>query len=157
MPQQMTPKEFAARRANEDDLNRPLPIMGKAIGERQMETLLKPDLPKKGPLEKLWIFSGEATRHVQLTNIPTENDKRRFDRNVNDMLRVATWDADDYLDLQQAKFLVTKVLAAKSIGYTRMPRERDALNENRITQTIRDDRPPIPKDNGGLFGFLRRG
>ena len=38
-----------------------------------------------------------------------------------------------------------------------MPRERDALNENRITQTIRDDRPPLPKDNGGLFGFLRRG
>lgn len=157
MPQQMTPEEFAARRANEDDLNRPLPIMGKGLGERQMETLLKPDLPKKGPLEKLWIFSGEATRHVQLTNIPTENDKHRFDRNVNDLLRVATWDADDYLDLQQAKFLVTKVLAAKSIGYTRMPRERDALNENRITQTIRDDRPPLPKDTGGLFGFLRRG
>lgn len=158
MPQQMTVDEFAARRANEDDLNRPLPIMGKPLGERQMETLLKPDLPvKKGPLEKLWIFSGEATRHVQLTNIPTEADKRRFDRNVNDILRVATWDADDYLDLLQAKFLVTKVLAAKSIGYTRMPRERDALNESRITQTIRDDRPPIPKDNGGLFGFLRRG
>jgi len=155
----MTTDEFAARRANEDDLNRPLPIMGKALGERQMETLLKPDLPIRsgGPLKKLWIFSGEATRHIQLTNIPSESEMRRFNRGINDIMRVATWDADDYLDAQQAKFLVCKVLAPKSIAYTRMPRERDALNENRITQTIRDDRPPIPKDNGGLFGFLRRG
>jgi len=71
MPQIMSADEFAERRANESDLNRPLPLMGKPLGERQMETLLKPDLPKKGPLDKLWIFSGEATRHVQLTNIPT--------------------------------------------------------------------------------------
>ncbi|MCK9544267.1 MAG: hypothetical protein M0R03_19790 [Novosphingobium sp.] len=156
MPQEISREDYEAMRGGSN----PLPVIGKPLGERQMDTLLKPDLPKKdkGPLNKLWIFSGEVTRHVQLTNIPSEHEKHRLELDVMDLERVANWTGSEYLDTLQAEFAFTKLLASKSIAYTRFTRERDALNENRVTQTFRDDRPPVPKNaGGGLFGFLTRG
>lgn len=155
MPQEVSQEEFAAMRGD-----RPLPEINKSLGEKQMDTLLKPDLPVKpnGPLAKLWIFSGEVTRHVQLTNIPSEHEKHRLELHVVDLERVSNWDGSDYLDTLQAEFAFTQLLASKSITYTKAPRERDALNESRLTQTLRDDRAPLPKNSGGgLLGFLTRG
>jgi len=120
--------------------------------------LLDPDIPDDGSLKDLWLFSGDVARHVELTNIPTPEAHRKFRRATTSILRVATWDADDYLQQRMAKLAFCDILAGKSIGYTRHTRERDALNENRLTQTLRDDRPAPPRsDGGGFLSFLKRG
>lgn len=160
MPIQMDEEEYRARQeALEEDLERDIPASPiKPLGERQMEKLIDPDVPTdtdSKELNKLWIFSSKATRHIELTNIPTPEAHKIIRRKMTDLTRIAHWDADEYLQVRMAKFFVTDILGGKSIGYTRHSRERDALNENRITQTIRDDRPLPPRESGGFLNFVR--
>ncbi|MFA5408237.1 MAG: hypothetical protein WC343_05640 [Bacilli bacterium] len=159
MPIEMSAEEYEelVQRVNNPD--RPLPSGGPPLAERTLSKLLDPDIPddEKG-LKQLWLFSGSSARHVELTNIPTPEAHRKFRRSVTGVLRIATWDAGDYLQQRMAKLVFCDILAGKSIGYTRHSRERDALNESRLTQTVRDDRPAPPRNEGGGFlSFLKRG
>jgi|SRR5690554_3764600 len=158
MPIEMSADEYEALLGRANDPSRLLPANSPSLAEQSLSMLLDPDIPPAGSLEDLWLFSGDVARHVELTNIPTPEAHRKFRRAVTSVLRVATWDADDYLQQRMAKLAFCDILAGKSIGYTRHSRERDALNENRLTQTIRDDRPGLPQDSGGGFlSFLKRG
>ena len=158
MPIEMSKEEYDELVSRVNDPNRPLPPNGPSFSEQSLSMLLDPDIPDDGTLGPLWIFSGDVARHVELTNIPTPEAHRKFRRSITSILRVATWDADDYLQQRMAKLAFCDILAGKSIGYTRHTRERDALNENRLTQTLRDDRPAPPRnDGGGFLSFLKRG
>jgi len=163
MPQEISQEEFEARRAAVSaDINRPLPRIGISFSQQQLNTLLQPDIPKEpekhGILSRLWVFSGASARHFQLSNIPTPEDQILQERMVYDTFMVAGWDINpDYLDARMTQIAVNKLLAPKSISYTGVPRERDALNESRLTQIVRDERALPPKDHGGFFSWLRRG
>ena len=158
MPVEVSAADYEALLQRVNDPNRPLPQSGPSIAEQSLSMLLDPDIPDDGSLKDLWLFSGDVARHVELTNIPTPEAHRKFRRATTSILRVATWDADDYLQQRMAKLAFCDILAGKSIGYTRHTRERDALNENRLTQTLRDDRPAPPRsDGGGFLSFLKRG
>lgn len=158
MPLELSDEEYEELMERANDPDRALPTAGMPLGERTLAKLLDPDIPKTSTLSALWIFSGDAARHVELTNIPTPEAHKKLRRRVADIMRIKEWDADDYAAERMARFVFCDILAGKSIGYTRHPRERDALNENRITQTISADRPSVPNDSGGGFlSFLKRG
>lgn len=158
MPLEISDEEYEELMERANDPNRPLPSAGMPLGERTLAKLLDPDIPNTKSLADLWIFSGPVARHVELTNIPTPEAHKKLRRRVTDIMRVKEWDADEYAAERMARFVFCDILAGKSIGYTRHSRERDALNENRITQSISAGRPDVPKDSGGGFlSFLKRG
>lgn len=166
MPLEMSEAEYEQYRKNQqrqeiaaEELEAPsrrqYPQLGKPFMDRHLGKLLDPDVPTGQNLDRLWIFSSEAARHLQLTIIPDREAHRTLRRKLRDIIRVSTWDADDYLAQRQALLFSSDILAGKSIGYTECTRERDALNEDRRVVKV-DDRQPPPRESAGFLGFLRR-
>jgi hypothetical protein len=129
------------------------PPIAKTLTEKQMHLLLNPEVPRNENLDRYWSFSREAARHLQLTNIPNPFDMRRLEEITTDILRIGAWDADEYFDERQLRFF-TRILMLKSAGWTKNNRERDALNESRLTSEMRDNRNPPAKEHGGFLAFL---
>ena len=125
----------------------------KSLTEQQMDRLLNPDVPKRDHLERYWAFVSQAGRHMELTNIPSPMEMQQLEDMANDIKRVAMWDAPKYFDERQMTFF-TKIMLYKSAGWTKNSRERDALNESRLTSEMRDNRNPPPKEHGGFLAFL---
>jgi hypothetical protein len=122
--------------------------------ERYLQFLLGAGLPKARPhLEKHWLLASEVVKHLQLTNFPDKESYQKFKQMLTDQFRVGGWDADEYFDELQLKRF-GNLMAQKSISWTRVPRERDALNEDRHTTVVRDDRTPIPRESPTLIGGM---
>lgn len=129
------------------------PPIAKTMTEKQMHLLLNPEVPRKDNLDRYWAFSQKAARHLQLTNIPNPFEFRKLEEMITDILRIAAWDADEYFDERQLRFF-TRIMMYKSAGWTHNNRERDALNESRLTSEMRDNRNPPAKEHGGFLAFL---
>lgn len=125
----------------------------KSLTEQQMDRLLNPDVPNKPHLDRYWAFVGKAARHMELTNIPSPKEMQQLEDMATDIRRVAMWDAEEYFEERQMTFF-TRLMLYKSAGWTRNSRERDALNESRLTSEVRDNRNPPPKEHGGFLSFL---
>ena len=124
--------------------------------ERYLHYLLHPSVPdsaRQNGRERLWLLKPEAVKHLQLTMFPDQTSYHRFKKSLADLMRIANWDADDYLQERQLK-LYAEIMGRKSIGWTPNPRERDAINENRMTNVVRDDRTPPPRESHGFLGGL---
>lgn len=122
--------------------------------ERYLQFLLGAGLPRAKPhLEKHWLLASEVVKHLQLTNFPDWNSYYKFKQMLTDQFRVAGWDADEYFDELQLKRF-GNLMAQKSISWTKVPRERDALNEDRHTTVVRDDRTPIPRESHGIMAGM---
>lgn len=131
--------------------NYPPPM--KSLTEQQMDRLLNPDVPKRAHLDRYWSFVGDAARHMELTNIPDRETMQKLEDMATDIRRVAMWDAEKYFEERQMTFF-TRLMLLKSAGWTKNSRERDALNESRLTNEMRDNRNPPPKEHGGFLSFL---
>ena len=129
------------------------PPLAKSLTEKQMILLLNPDVPKKPHLEKYWAFSSKAARHLELTNIPNSFEFQKLEDMATDIRRLGAWDAMEYFEERQLAFF-TRIMMLKSAGWTSHNRERDALNENRLTNELRDNRNPPAKEHGGFLAFL---
>lgn len=129
------------------------PPLAKSMTEKQMNLLLNPDVPKKPHLDKYWAFSDKAARHLELTNIPNPYEFQKLEDMATDIRRIGAWDAMRYFEERQLAFF-TRIMMFKSAGWTKNSRERDALNENRLTNEMRDNRNPPAKEHGGFLSFL---
>lgn len=122
--------------------------------ERYLQLLLGSGLPKDRPhIDKHWLIASEANRHSQLTNFSDRAEFHRYKMMLTDQMRVGGWDAPEYFDeLSLRRYGI--ILGQKSISYTKVPRERDALNEDRHTTVVRDDRTPIPRESHGIMAGM---
>lgn len=132
------------------------PPLAKSMTEKQMDLLLNPDVPHKPHLDKYWAFADKAARHIALTNIPNPIEFQRLDDMATDIRRIGAWDARKYFEERQLAFFV-RIMMLKSAGWTKNSRERDALNENRLTNEMRDNRNPPAKEHGGFLSFFSGG
>lgn len=129
------------------------PPLVKSLTEKQMNLLLNPDVPRKPHLDKYWAFADKAARHLELTNIPNPYEFQKLEDMATDIRRIGAWDAQKYFEERQLAFF-TRIMMFKSAGWTKNSRERDALNENRMTSEMRDNRNPPPTEHGGFLAFL---
>jgi hypothetical protein len=125
----------------------------KTPDEKVLDSLLNPDIPKRDHLDKYYSIASEAARHLALTNIPDEWVMHKMRVMVQDLFRVGGWSAPEYFDERQLKFSSTLHLY-KSAGWTKNSRERDALNESKITQRISQDVATSPRETGNFFNGL---
>lgn len=132
----------------------PAPV--KSMTEKQMALLLNPDVPKKPHLDKYWAFTDKAARHLELTNIPNPYEFQKLEDMATDIRRIGAWDAMRYFEERQLAFF-TRIMMFKSAGWTKNSRERDALNENRLTNEMRDNRNPPAKESGGFLSAFMGG
>jgi hypothetical protein len=130
------------------------PQVGKPITERQIEKLIDTDVPQNDVLKRLWLFSSESGRHFELTNIPDQKAHQKMKRGLRDIMRISTWDADEYMEIRQTLLLYNDVLSGKSIGWTDNARERDALNESRSIHRIEEGRQAPPRESSGFLSFM---
>ncbi len=129
------------------------PPLVKSMTEKQMILLLNPDVPQKPHLNKYWAFASKAARHLELTNIPNSFEFAKLEDMATDIRRIGAWSATEYFEERQLAFF-TRIMMFKSAGWTHNSRERDALNENRMTNEMRDNRNPPAKEHGGFLAFL---
>lgn len=154
-PQGYTPDQVAAA-IQQERARRGYPGMEKTKDERSIEYLLHPKTPATKHINKFYALAGESAIHQELANIADPTIYYRLRRTVTDLFRIGAWDADEYFEQRQVRFL-SELFLTKSIGWTRNSRERDALNEFRQTSTIRDDRPQQPRESHGFIqGFFSR-
>jgi hypothetical protein len=129
----------------------------KTPDEKYLEKLLNPSVPvdrsQLPHVKRNWLLASEAAVHLQLTNIPDPGMLFMLQNMVTDLFRVGAWDADEYFDQRQLK-LESTIMMLKSIGYTKNPRERDALNESRFVNTVRDERARPRESTGFVDGLI---
>mgnify|MGYP000907811856 CR=1 FL=1 len=153
LPTQLSPEQVQAA---VQQARQRYPTIDKTKDERYLDFILNPKVPKDPRTDRLYPFSTEAAVHLQLTNIPDLPTYFRLKNMVIDLFRIEGWDAPEYLQLRLLKFF-SEIQMLKSAGWTKNPRERDALNESRQQLTLRDDRTPLPREsNGFLAGFFNR-
>lgn len=150
-----TPEQVAAA-IQQERMKRGYPGMEKSKDERSVEYLLHPKTPPTPHINKFYALAGESAIHQELANIADPVIYYRLRRTVTDLFRIGAWDADEYFEQRQVRFL-SELFLTKSIGWTRNSRERDAINEFRQTNTIRDDRAVPPRESPGFIqGFFSR-
>ena len=150
-----TPEQVAAA-IQQERMKRGYPGMEKSKDERSVEYLLHPKTPPTPHINKFYALAGESAIHQELANIADPVIYYRLRRTVTDLFRIGAWDADEYFEQRQVRFL-SELFLTKSIGWTRNSRERDAINEFRQTNTIRDDRAAPPRESPGFIqGFFAR-
>ena len=150
-----TPEQVAAA-IQQERMKRGYPGMEKSKDERSVEYLLHPKTPPTPHINKFYALAGESAIHQELANIADPVIYYRLRRTVTDLFRIGAWDADEYFEQRQVRFL-SELFLTKSIGWTRNSRERDAINEFRQTNTIRDDRAAPPRESPGFIqGFFSR-
>ena len=125
----------------------------KTPDEKVLEALLHPDIPDRPELKKYYALASDAARHLALTNIPDDWVMHRFKEFVADLFTVGAWSAPEYFNERQLKF-ETQLHLYKSAGWTKNSRERDALNESRITQKLTQETNTAPRETGNFFGAL---
>jgi hypothetical protein len=154
-PEGFTPDQVAAA-IQQERARRGYPSLEKTKTERELHLLLDPNAPDVPHVNKFYSLVGGSGIHQELANIADPIIYYRLRRTVSDLFCVGSWDADEYFEQRQIRFL-SELLLTKSIGWTKNSRERDAINEFRQTNTIRDDRPQMPRESPGFFhGFFNR-
>jgi hypothetical protein len=130
------------------------PQMQPTRDERYLDFLLNPCIPRNRPhLEKFWPLATEASKHLQLTKITDPGTLFRLKRAITDLYRVADWDAPEYFEQRCLKFF-SDIQMLKSVTYSTGMREREALVACTVSNIVRDDRTPPPKESSSFLGGM---
>jgi hypothetical protein len=126
--------------------------------EKNLELLLCLNVPDRHDLpNRYFSLAGEPARHLQLTNIYSESVLDKISRWSTDLICVGSWDAEQYFDERQMKFM-SYVASLKSVSYSGHPTERQSLNEQRLTQTQRVQYDAPPRESSSfLMGMMGGG
>lgn len=151
---QPTPQQIQA--ASSPLLNQPrqYPTPQPTRDERYLDFLLNPCIPKERKhLSKYWPLVSDAAKHLQLTKITDPGLFHSLNRQIQDLFVVGSWDADEYFDMRCIK-LFSKIQLLKSTTYAVGMREREALVACTVSNIVRDDRTPPPKESHGFLGGM---
>jgi hypothetical protein len=117
----------------------------------QMKYLLQPDDVPNTINKKLWAI---VSRHLELINIESINEIPYYQRDVRQIIRVASWDWDmrdiAFADMQQVEFYAVQVLLKKSIRHG----ERLALMTTIQRSQVEEYAERSPGMGGGGGGFV---